>query len=89
MKTISNTKGDNIMTVDVKDVVKLGSILTIETYAVLKMAGMVNKERKKVKELKKEIKKYETALDLYEIANEALSREIDELENEKKGRESV
>jgi len=59
----------------------IGVCLVTEALAAVAFAKEAIKQRKRAIEAEKQINILDTALDLYEIANGALSREIEESES--------
>ena len=66
----------------IKVAMKCGIIMTVEAYAISVAIKKVIKLSKENHELKKKNYEQDVALDLFEIANESLSRNLEKLEKE-------
>lgn len=66
----------------IKVAMKCGIIMAVEAYAISVAIKKVIKLSKENHELKKKNYEQDVALDLFEIANESLSRNLEKLEKE-------
>lgn len=65
---------------NLKGLIYVGALIGFEAYLIAELSKRYVKQCKRASKAERERDKYKAENDLFEIANKALSREIDELE---------